>query len=254
MAKDLIFNAENKSKLCLMRTCISLMPRIMPLFKENELVDILTRLTIHIDDELKCSAFQTLKTFVNDYPQWRRYVFTGFTNFILKEISDMYPKLIENALKMLIQLLNTWKLALNCVIAKNRESWSVLLPDDCCQIINHLEGFSLFNLCHSHLLRRRFGVIILKECKNIGELTKCFNSYPNHNYGIDVLDLAAVFAMKQLHMQCFNTHLIVSNSKPDLSYLIEQSVGWEASINTANFNSSSGEVVSNFFFVYLNTN
>ena len=51
--KDLIFNTENKSKLCLMRTCVSMMPRLMPLFKENELVDILARLTIHLDDELK---------------------------------------------------------------------------------------------------------------------------------------------------------------------------------------------------------
>jgi len=51
-----------------------------------------------------------------------------------------------------------------------------------------------------------------------------------------------VFAMKQLHLQCFNSQLTMSNSKPDLSYLIEQSVGWEASINTANFNNNASEV------------
>jgi len=208
------------------------MPRLMPLFKENELVDILARLTIHLDDELKVNALQSLRTLVADYPQWRRYVFTGFTNFILKEISDMHPKLIENALKMLIQLLATWKQAL----ARTASA------DDATQIIYHLEGFSLFNLCHSHVLRRRFGLIILRECKGIGELTRCFSAFPNHNYAIDVLDLASVFAMKQLHLQCFNSQLTMSNSKPDLSYLIEQSVGWEASINTANFNNNASEV------------
>lgn len=252
MAKELSSNSDNKSKLTLLRTCISLIPRIMPLFKENELVDILTRLTIHIDDELKLLAFQTLKNFVNEYPQWRRYVFTGFTNFIIKEISDMYPKLIENALKMLIQLLNTWKLALNTVLTNNKETGasntSQLFLEDCSQIIYHLEGFSLFTLCHSHVHRRRFGFLILKECKNIGELTKCFRCYPNHNYAIDVLDLASMFTMKQFHMQCFNTNLILNNLKPDLGYLIEQSVSWEASINTTNFNNANESVIFPFNF------
>ena len=122
MAKDLIFNAENKSKLCLLRTCISLMPRLMPLFKETELVEILTRLTIHLDEELKLTSYQALRTFVSDYPQWRRYVFVGFTNFILKDIGDMYPKLIDNALKMLIQLLGAWKNALNAQLARSKEA------------------------------------------------------------------------------------------------------------------------------------
>lgn len=241
LSKDLIFNSDNKSKLSLFRTCIALMPRIMPLFKENELIDILTRLTIHLDDELKLIAFQTLKTLVNDYPQWRKYAFTGFTSFILKEISDLYPKLIENALKMILQLLNTWKTALssNSSIGQNLE--------ECCQILFHLEGFALFTLCHSHIQRRRFALMILKECKSIGELTKCFKFYPFHNYTIDVLDLASIHAMKQLHLQCFNSGLIVANLKPDLNYLIEQSASWDTSINTASYNNnengSSGGVV-----------
>ena len=231
MSKDLTFNADNKSRLCLMRTCVALLPRLMPLFKENELVEILTRLTIHLDDELKIVAFQTLKTFVFEYPQWRKYIFIGFTNFILKEISDMYPKLIENALKMLIQLLSTWKLALSSTKTLAKPNL-----DDCCQILFHLEGFSLFTLCHSHIQRRRYALVILKECKLIGELLKCFKFYPFHNYAIDVLDLASIHAMKQLHLQCFNSGLIVTNAKPDLAYLIEQSANWETSINTANYN------------------
>lgn len=191
-------------------------------------MEILTRLTIHLDDELKMIAFQTLKTLTFDYPQWRKPVFTGFTNFILKEISDMYPKLGENALKMLIQLLNTWKFALN---SNSIKSYSNHNLEECCQIINHLEGFSLFTLCHSHIQRRRYALIILKDCKLIGELLKCFRQYPYHNYTLDVLDAACVQAMKQLHLQCFNSNLTVSNIKPDLHYLIEQSVNWETSVS-----------------------
>ena len=101
------------------------------MFKEAELVELLTRLTIHLDDELKLVSFQTLKLLVNDYPQWRRCIFTGFTNFILKEISDMFPKLIEQSLKMLIQLLSVWK---------QSRTLSQGQQDEHCQIIFHLEG------------------------------------------------------------------------------------------------------------------
>lgn len=175
-------------------------------------------------------AFQTLKTLTFDYSQWRKPIFTGFTNFILKEISDMYPKLGETALKMLIQLLNTWKLALtnNQLSIK---SYSFQLLDEYCQIIYHLEGFSLFTLCHSHIQRRRYALMILKECKMIGELLHCFRIYPYHTYTLDVLDAAAVQAMKQLHLQCFNSSLTITNVKPDLHYLIELSGNWDSSVS-----------------------
>ncbi len=166
LMKDLTFNSENKQRLCLMRTCISVLPRLMPMFKESELVDMLTRLTVHIDDELKISSFQTIKLLVSEYPQWRRAIFVGFTNFILKEISEMFPKLIDQSLKMLIQLLNTWKIS-KANVTQNA-------ADDHCQIIFHLEGFALFNLCHSHVQRRRYALAILKECRQIGEFFKCF--------------------------------------------------------------------------------
>lgn len=144
----------------------------------------------------------------------------------------MHPKLGENALKMLIQLLNTWKLALN---NNNNNaaarSYSFQVLDDCCQIIYHLEGFSLFTLCHSHIQRRRYALIILKECKVIGELLRCFRIYPYHSYTLDVLDAAAVQAMKQLHLQCFNSSLVFTNAKPDLHYLIELSNNWDSSVS-----------------------
>lgn len=190
---QLMMNAENRQRLCLMRTCVSLLPRLMPLFKESELVDMLTRLLIHIDDELKSVSFQTLKLLVNDYPQWRKFILTGFTSFILKEITDLFPKLIEQALKMLIQLLTVW-----------RTSKTQGNLDDYCQIILHLEGFALFNLCHTHVQRRRYALAMLKELKQIGDASKCFRAYEYHSYCLDVLDLASVNAIKQLHLQCFS--------------------------------------------------
>ena len=229
--KDPALTAENKAKVCLLRTCVSLIPRIMPLFKETELVEILARLIIHVDDELRLIAFQVLKTFVVDLPPWRRFVFPGFTGLILKEITDLHPKLVDNALKMLIQLVSAWRTALSSAPVNSADDSAAL-------ILFHLEGFSLFTLCHPMVQRRRYAHLILRECKLIGETTKCFRNYPYHNYAIDVLDAAVVFAMKQLHLQCFYSNLILDNIKPDLGYLIEQSSSWETSINTASYNNT----------------
>ena len=94
----------------------------------------------------------------------------------------------------------------------------------------NLKGFALFNLCHSHVQRRRYALAILKECRLIGETIKCFRSYPYHAYAVDVLDTAAVHAIKHLHLQCFMQP--ENNVKPDLAFLIEQSSNWETTANT----------------------
>ncbi|RNA38647.1 furry isoform X3, partial [Brachionus plicatilis] len=227
--KESMFSSDMRSRLNLFRTCIALMPRLMPSFRENELVEILTRLTIHLDDELKLAAFKTLRTLVCSYPSWRKPIFTGFTNFILKEISDMFPKLIENALKMLIQLLSAWKSAVS-------DEQSL---DDSCQILYHLEGFSLFTLCHSSVQRRRFGHFILHECKQIGEMTKCFKIYTMHNYALDILDVASIQAIKSLHLQCLNINLSIQNTRVDLAYLIDQSAIWDSCVNLSNYSEAT---------------
>jgi hypothetical protein len=234
----LLYNSDNKPRLSLMRTCIALLPRFMPLFKENELVEILSRLTLHIDDELKALAFNALRTFVIDYPLWRRYVFTGFTTLILREISENHVKLIDASLKMLLQLINAWKLALSTKESSTSENVAITqnpqLLEDTCQVLFHLEGFAVFNLSHAHVQRRRYALILLRECKYIGEQTRCYQRmYARHVYALDALDVAAVHALKRMHMQCFNSPV---QTRPDLHYLIEQSSTWETSVNTANYN------------------
>ena len=83
LSKELYTSGDNKARLGLLRTCVSLMPRLMPAFRDSELVDILARLTIHIDDELKLLAAHTLRHLVADYAAWRLPVFVGLTTFIL---------------------------------------------------------------------------------------------------------------------------------------------------------------------------
>lgn len=52
----------------------------------NELVDLLCRLTVHMDEELRGLSFQSLQTLIVDFPEWRQDVLAGFTMFLAKEV------------------------------------------------------------------------------------------------------------------------------------------------------------------------
>ena len=43
----------------------------------GELVDTLSRLTVHTDEELRGLAYQSLQNLVNDFPDWREDVLYG---------------------------------------------------------------------------------------------------------------------------------------------------------------------------------
>ena len=43
----------------------------------QDLVDLLSRLTVHMDEELKGLAFQSLQNLVIDFPEWRHDVLYG---------------------------------------------------------------------------------------------------------------------------------------------------------------------------------
>ena len=44
-----------------------------------------------------------------DFPDWREDVLYGFMQFVVKDIIDGQTTLLDNALRMLCQLLTTWK-------------------------------------------------------------------------------------------------------------------------------------------------
>lgn len=69
------------------------------------------RLTIHMDEELRALAFNTLQALMLDFPDWREDVLSGFVYFIVREVTDVHPTLLDNAVKMLVQLINQWKQA-----------------------------------------------------------------------------------------------------------------------------------------------
>ncbi|XP_065087321.1 protein furry isoform X2 [Ochlerotatus camptorhynchus] len=111
---DEMLTGERKPRIDLFRTCVAAVPRIIPdNMTGHELVDMLSRLTIHMDEELRALAHQSLQTLVVDFPDWRQDVIQGFTQFLARDVVDTFPHLLDNGLRMLFAFLTVWKNALN---------------------------------------------------------------------------------------------------------------------------------------------
>uniref|UniRef100_A0A8C1ZF27 Furry homolog a (Drosophila) n=1 Tax=Cyprinus carpio TaxID=7962 RepID=A0A8C1ZF27_CYPCA len=110
--EDMI-TGERKPKIDLFRTCMAAIPRILPDgMSKSELIDLLARLTIHMDDELRLVAQNSLQSLLVDFSDWREEVLLGYCSFLLREIQDTHQTLLDSSLKLLLQLLTQWKLAL----------------------------------------------------------------------------------------------------------------------------------------------
>ena len=110
---DEMLTGERKPKIDLFRTCIAAIPRLIPdNISQSELVDLLSRSTVHMDEELSGLAYQALQTLIKDFPDWRQDVIQGFTHFLSRDINDTFHHLLDNGLRMLLLLLSTWKIAL----------------------------------------------------------------------------------------------------------------------------------------------
>lgn len=129
-----MMSGERKPKIDLFRTCVAAMPRLIPDgMSRAELVELLSRITLHMDEELRTLAFQCLQNIVVDFPLWREDVLygkpfvssqcdhfvpnqlnnvtlvLGYIQFIVKEVPDTSPQLLDNVLRILLQLLSTWR-------------------------------------------------------------------------------------------------------------------------------------------------
>ena len=49
-----------------------------------------------------------MSCFKNSFP----FIFEGFTQFLARDVQDTFPQLLDNGLRMLLQLLTSWKNAL----------------------------------------------------------------------------------------------------------------------------------------------
>ncbi|XP_058457794.1 protein furry isoform X3 [Malaya genurostris] len=120
---DEMLTGERKPRIDLFRTCVAAVPRIIPdNMTGHELVDMLSRLTIHMDEELRALAHQSLQTLVVDFADWRQDVIQGFTQFLARDVVDTFPHLLDNGLRMLFAFLTVWKNAISNSSTNNSNS------------------------------------------------------------------------------------------------------------------------------------
>ncbi|XP_068601710.1 protein furry homolog [Brachionichthys hirsutus] len=180
--EDMI-TGERKPKIDLFRTCVAVIPRILPDgMSKPELIDLLSRLTIHMDDELRLIAQNSLQSLLVDFSDWRDEVLFGFTNFLLREVQDTHQGLLDTSLKLLLQLLTQWKLTLATPVAKSYDaarihttellqtSSSLKIPAEHGShsiALHAVEGLALVLLCSCQLSTRRLAIAILKEIRSL---------------------------------------------------------------------------------------
>ncbi|VDO12065.1 unnamed protein product [Brugia timori] len=115
-----LLTGDVRPKLDLYRTCIAAIPRLLPeSMSHSELVELLVRMNVHIDEELRVHAAQTLQALMSECAEWREDIVHSFLNYMTTQFSDTYPLLLDSLLRLLHQLLFTWKTA--AYMEKKRE-------------------------------------------------------------------------------------------------------------------------------------
>lgn len=110
---DEMLTGERKPRIDLFRTCVAAVPRLIPAtMTMHELVDMLSRLTVHMDEELRTLAHQSLQTLVVDFPDWRQEVIHGYTQFLIRDVIDTFPQLVDNCTRLLLVFISIWRSAL----------------------------------------------------------------------------------------------------------------------------------------------
>lgn len=110
---DDMITSERKPKIDLFKTCIAAIPRLMPDgMSRADLIDLLSRMTVHVDEQMRKNAFESLQILITDFADWRLDAIEGFTSFLVKQIDESMRQLVDNALRMLLQFLISWRSAI----------------------------------------------------------------------------------------------------------------------------------------------
>ncbi|XP_028299982.1 protein furry homolog-like isoform X11 [Gouania willdenowi] len=227
--EDMI-TGERKPKIDLFRTCVAAIPRLIPDgMSRQDLIELLAKLTIHMDEELRGLAFTTLQALMVDFPEWREDVLSGFAYFIVREVTDVHPTLLDNAVKMLLQLISQWRQAVQssnksheAQVSGSGRSLSLerSLP---LGVLHVVEGLALVVLCSCRPATRRLAVNILKEVRALH--TALGIGKGDEELVIDVMDrLSASVLESFIHLTgADQTNLLYCPSGIDLQALAEWS-------------------------------
>ncbi|XP_029606709.1 protein furry homolog-like isoform X4 [Salmo trutta] len=226
--EDMI-TGERKPKIDLFRTCVAAIPRLIPDgMSRQDLIELLAKLTIHMDEELRGLAFTTLQALMVDFPEWREDVLSGFVYFVVREVTDVHPTLLDNAVKMLLQLISQWRQAVQTSNktheAQQGPGSGPSLPlerSPLWGVLHVAEGLALVVLCSCRPATRRLAVNILKEVRALH--TALGIAKGDEELAIDVMDrLSASVLESFIHLTgADQTNLLYCPSGIDLQTLAE---------------------------------
>uniref|UniRef100_A0A8C7NIF3 Furry homolog, like n=1 Tax=Oncorhynchus mykiss TaxID=8022 RepID=A0A8C7NIF3_ONCMY len=157
--EDMI-TGERKPKIDLFRTCVAAIPRLIPDGMRPHSFTCTT-------SELRGLAFTTLQALMLDFPEWREDVLSGFVYFIVREVTDIHPTLLDNAIKMLLQLISQWRQAVQTSNKQGPGSGPSLPLErsPLWGVLHVVEGLALVVLCSCRPATRRLAVNVLKEVR-----------------------------------------------------------------------------------------
>ncbi|XP_028321443.1 protein furry homolog isoform X2 [Gouania willdenowi] len=242
--EDMI-TGERKPKIDLFRTCVAAIPRILPDgMSRPDLMDLLSRLTIHMDDELRLIAQNSLQSLLVDFPDWRDDVIFGFTNFLLREVQDTHQGLLDTSLKLLLQLLTQWKLTL-AAPAKSHDnakvhsvellqsSSSLKIPGEKgphSMVLHAVEGLALVLLASCQLSTRRLAIALLKEIRSL--FMTIGQSEDDDKPMIEVMDQLSQSILESFATVSVSDSATLPSGHPvDLQWLVE----WNALLVNSHF-------------------
>ncbi|XP_039601673.1 protein furry homolog isoform X2 [Polypterus senegalus] len=246
--EDMI-TGERKPKIDLFRTCVAAIPRILPDgMSKLELIDLLARLTIHMDDELRLIAQNSLQSLLVDFADWREDVLFGFTNFLLREVHDTHQGLLDTSLKLLLQLLTQWKLTIQTQ-GKGHDQTKIrtseliqngsnhrLQPErgPHSNVLHAVEGFALVLLCNCQSTTRKLAVSILREIRAL--FTLIGQTEDDDKPMIEVMDqLSSVVLESFLHVAVSDSATLPFAHHVDLQWLVE----WNAVLVNSHYDVKS---------------
>uniref|UniRef100_A0A8D0AQ57 Furry homolog, like n=1 Tax=Sander lucioperca TaxID=283035 RepID=A0A8D0AQ57_SANLU len=230
--EDMI-TGERKPKIDLFRTCVAAIPRLIPDgMSRQDLIELLAKLTIHMDEELRGLAFTTLQALMVDFPEWREDVLSGFAYFIVREVTDVHPTLLDNAVKMLLQLISQWRQAVQSSNKSHDAQVGLKAPGSSSGrslslertpllgVLHVVEGLALVVLCSCRPATRRLAVNVLKEVRALH--TALGIGKGDEELAIDVMDrLSASVLESFIHLT--GSNLLYCPSGIDLQTLAEWS-------------------------------
>ncbi|XP_015670733.1 protein furry homolog [Protobothrops mucrosquamatus] len=246
--EDMI-TGERKPKIDLFRTCVAAIPRLLPDgMSKLELIDLLSRLSIHMDDELRHIAQNSLQGLLVDFVDWREDVLFGFTNFLLREVNDVHNSLLDTSLKLLLQLLTQWKLTIHTsgktseqtkvrsseLIANGSSQRTQTERSSYSNVLHAVEGFALVLLCSFQVATRKLAVLILREVRALFHALG--QAEDDDRPMIDVMDqLSSSILESFIHVAVSDSTTLPLTHNVDLQWLVE----WNAVLVNSHYDVKS---------------